>query len=508
MALRLRSSLICLHILFIFAVELDFSNTLWRGVLTENAFNTLTKLTYLDMGQNFYDFTNIDTIPSFIAILPNLKRLYVDRIRPTPNSPTTATSLSLDFIATMPGIIEMWMDYTNVRGPLPSNIGDSKSLRSLSCVYCKLTGNIPASIVNTNIDRLWLYGNPELVGGFPATFGSFNWRYLYLEDTGISEQIPQSICNQVGDDITTDLLELGADCDICPANCCTCCGEGCGNLEPPTIAPTGAPAPAGPVFCFSGLSMVQVQHRGLQKMSDLALGDVVKVAPNRFEPIYSFGHKNTDMIGQFLVLYTQGNHKLELSADHMVSVEGRRSIPASMIRKGDKLLTASGEFTTVKNIGSVRRKGVYAPFTESGTIVVNDIVASNYVAFQGAEYLEVAGTATPFSYQWLAHGFNCMHRIAYKMGYATSETYTDDGTSQWVARSHIVARWLLQQNSVVMIAFVAPAVVLVGLLSLFVEPLVSSPTLVYTCSLLLCSVLSLLAIQRSTALHLIKSKRI
>jgi len=443
--------------------EMDFSNTFWRGTLTENSFNNLKKLRYLDMGQNFFDLSGLTTIPDYISGLPLITNLYVDNIRSTKTG-FTNQNVKLTFITRMPNIVEMWADYTNVNGAIPALIGNAKKLRSFSVAYCKLTGTLPASIVNTALERFWAYGNPNLKGNFPSGFGNLDWRILQLEGTGITAAYPKAVCEQVGPNELTSLLILGGNCNtMCTAGCCTCCGQACGSLRTPTASPSGG----GFGICFSGDSTVVVENQGPVKMSNLELGDSIQVADNKFETIYSFGHINHDEVGKFLTITAEGNRKIELSEDHMVTIEGGRNVPASMIQRGDKLLTASGELAAVKTIREVKRQGVYAPFTSSGKIVVNDIVASSYVSFQGEENLHIAGVETPLSFHWIAHIFKSVHRIAYKLGLSGSETYTTDGTSQWVAGPREAGLWLLEQSPVVLTTLLIPAIVFFGIASSF-----------------------------------------
>jgi hypothetical protein len=96
----------------------------------------------------------------------------------------------------------------------------------------------------------------------------------------------------------------------------------------------------------------------------------------------------------------------------MIVVKGNQAIPVSILKNGDMIVTASGDRSMVTSIKYVRRKGAYAPFTAPGKIGVNDIVVSNYISYQGSEYLKIGGLETPFSYQFLAHMFESAHRLA------------------------------------------------------------------------------------------------
>ena len=276
------------------------------------------------------------------------------------------------------------------------------------------------------------------------------------------------------------------------------CGGGCGNSKTPTPAPTGPPSLH--VFCFSGDCEVEVENKGSVKMSDLALGDYVKVVDNKYEPVYSFGHKDGESSAEFLQIVTKGNRRpLEISKDHMVVVEGGRHVPASSVKRGDNLVTADGDLVVVKTIRTVMRKGIYAPFTASGSIIVNDIAASNYVAFQGSEYLQIAGFDTPFSFHWLAHIFNSVHRVAVMIGFS-GESYTATGVSQWVALPHKCGSWLLEQNAVFALAILLPSIALFGLVSV-IEALMNSPMILAT---LVVGALTLVVARRTVSVKTMK----
>lgn len=265
-----------------------------------------------------------------------------------------------------------------------------------------------------------------------------------------------------------------------------------------TKAPTGSPVLN---LCFPGDATVVVEDKGEVSMKALCLGDKVRVANNEYEPIYSFGHKNKDMFAEFLQIITanvaEGHSSavrdqlpLELSKDHMIFIRGKnqeccgRAVPASMIRKDDHLIAATGELVVVKGIRTVVRKGVYAPFTKSGTIVVDGILASTYVAIQGTpEYLFI--NKIGISYQWLAHAFESFrHRV---MDMSGEETYTNDGVSLWVDGPHEFMTWILKQNRVVAIGIMLPLTVCFLSISLIEKVLFVDPAPFFATTLIGCT---------------------
>jgi hypothetical protein len=135
----------------------------------------------------------------------------------------------------------------------------------------------------------------------------------------------------------------------------------------------------------------------------------------------------------------------------MVFVEGGRSIPAAIVQVGDKLLLADGNVETVNAIRTVQKHGAYAPFTASGTVAVNGVVASSFIAFQESETLKIGDMDTTVSFQFLARTFETPHRMWCEyVSACTEETYTVEGVSLWVDLPHKLALWFLEQNTVVM----------------------------------------------------------
>jgi hypothetical protein len=92
-----------------------------------------------------------------------------------------------------------------------------------------------------------------------------------------------------------------------------------------------------------------------------------------------------------------------------------------MVKVGDVLDTVDGKEARVIVIQKVVRTGLYAPFTPSGTLVVNGLKASSFVSFQDSDVLKIGNYRTPFSFQRLAQTFEFPHRmVCYHFGTCTS----------------------------------------------------------------------------------------
>ena len=225
--------------------------------------------------------------------------------------------------------------------------------------------------------------------------------------------------------------------------------------------PPGGGGGGGGDFCFPGEAMVQVRNKGATRMSDLQLGDDILVDHNgNFEPVYSFGHRSETEVAEYFLLYPS---MLEVSSDHMVFVETKGAIPASMVQVGDKLVGGA----PVSTITRVTRRGVFAPFTPSGTIVVNGVLASSYVSFQESNVLKIGSIAMPISYHWMAHRFHLPHRIwCYHLKRCETEETTERGISKWVHTPLRMTQWLLAQPPILMVVLMIPILLLLTIFAI------------------------------------------
>ena len=210
--------------------------------------------------------------------------------------------------------------------------------------------------------------------------------------------------------------------------------------------------------CFSGETIVELKGGRSVQMKDLRLGDIVETGEGRFTRVYSFGHFNTEVQTTYLQLYTNQSlyMPVEISPDHMIFV-GKAAVPAGSVKVGDTLRLSNGEPAAVVEIKPVIRVGAYAPFTVSGSIVVNGIVASNYISFESQSGDLSIGDLKVASYQWVAHLSQAPHRLYCTLASkCEKESYNDDGVSMWVAMPLRAARWWHDQIPAVKVLAATP----------------------------------------------------
>jgi Hint module len=157
--------------------------------------------------------------------------------------------------------------------------------------------------------------------------------------------------------------------------------------ECPAPVPVPIPTPGPP--CFSGWNTIEVQDIGIIRMDQLKIGDYIRSGNGQFTQVYGFAHLDRNLEAPFLQFFVEKNRPnetgaflssgpLEVSAQHLLLLNNDqliKPIRASDVAVGDWL---NGH--QVQRIEKVIRRGVYAPLTFSGDLMVNEVCGSNYVA--------------------------------------------------------------------------------------------------------------------------------
>lgn len=196
--------------------------------------------------------------------------------------------------------------------------------------------------------------------------------------------------------------------------------------------------------CFSGTTFVSVAGKGKVEMKDLLIGDLVHVGDGKFEPVYSFGHYQPSQRASFLRIQTVTTF-FEVSEDHLIFTSTRGTIPANLLVVGDKLLDSTLTAVIIDSITVVTSKGVFAPFTASGKLIVGDVLASSFIAFDNHERLRIGPLEV--SHQWVAHTFEFPHRVYCNRWNCAGETYDSMGINEQFTSSIWVTEWILGQQT-------------------------------------------------------------
>jgi len=137
----------------------------------------------------------------------------------------------------------------------------------------------------------------------------------------------------------------------------------------------------------------------------------------------------------------------------MIFVEGKKHpVRADSIEVGDRLRADHGTHVTVKKIQKITRKGVYAPLTPGGSLVVNGIVASAYPAMQDTDAAEFSnGVEIPYLSQHMGcHMWMSPMRLlcmGVSSGFCDSSNNDDDGLMPWIEFGERFLHWSLNQSA-------------------------------------------------------------
>jgi hypothetical protein len=123
-------------------------------------------------------------------------------------------------------------------------------------------------------------------------------------------------------------------------------------------------------------------------MKDLRVGDkILSVKNNKvaYDTVYGFLHRDVDKVANFIEIHLESGNCLTLTPSHMVYREDKTAVPARKICVGDALFVVSGNdmnLEIVTDISSRESKGIYAPVTYGGNIVVDGVWASCYAEYE------------------------------------------------------------------------------------------------------------------------------
>jgi hypothetical protein len=222
---------------------------------------------------------------------------------------------------------------------------------------------------------------------------------------------------------------------------------------------------------------VEVKNKGVTRMDALSIGDEVLVADGTYSKVYSFGHYAQTTKTNFLQIRTVSmgeNHLLEISLEHLIYVHDDSTkktpiLPAKDLAVGDYLVTKSG-WSPITTIRTVQRHGAFAPLTGTGDIVVNGVVASNYVYRDWLQNM-VSGEMLHL----LQHGAALPYRIFCCLVGCENETYDEStGFSPWVSFWFGIEQWQLRLNGILQAVFLLFLVV-PSMCVMFMGKLLSTP---------------------------------
>uniref|UniRef100_A0AC34RLL8 Uncharacterized protein n=1 Tax=Panagrolaimus sp. JU765 TaxID=591449 RepID=A0AC34RLL8_9BILA len=147
---------------------------------------------------------------------------------------------------------------------------------------------------------------------------------------------------------------------------------------------------SGTPACFTADTLVMTEN-GPIRMDELKVGDKIEVAVDNstnLDEVISFVHRLPETVANFVRIMLVDGTEVKLTPQHFIHkiscsepvLKNIKQVYAVEIAVGDCLLKQNKDraFVPIRvgSISTTEEKGVYSPMTESGTIVVNQIMAS------------------------------------------------------------------------------------------------------------------------------------
>lgn len=133
--------------------------------------------------------------------------------------------------------------------------------------------------------------------------------------------------------------------------------------------------------CFPASATILNDDGESVRMEDVNFRDRVAIGKGLMSDIYFFGHRISHAVSNFISINHDGSSvPLRLSPSHYLYVNGHLQT-AETVKPGDRLRAADGmDKFVVKEVGVVKLRGLYAPTTTHGELLVDGVVVSSYTS--------------------------------------------------------------------------------------------------------------------------------
>lgn len=133
---------------------------------------------------------------------------------------------------------------------------------------------------------------------------------------------------------------------------------------------------SGESACFPASAVVHMADGHEAALGSLRAGQVVRATDDDYSAVFLFSHRRVTGMYEFVRLESESGRAITLSGSHYVYANGQLTA-ADAVRVGDLLATIDGA-SRVSHVAVVRERGLVAPHTLHGDIVVNGVRASSY----------------------------------------------------------------------------------------------------------------------------------
>ena len=165
------------------------------------------------------------------------------------------------------------------------------------------------------------------------------------------------------------------------------------------------------VSCFPGDTLVDTIQHGSIMLKELAFGDMVKTLDTAtgkvdYSKFIDYLHYDKSIQTEYITIRTE-NAYLEISDYHLIQRNAdQQFVYAKELTLNDEIFVHVNDQMRVEKITKLGRKqetGAFAPLTESGTILVNNVLASCYANCQSHTLSHIAFAPLRFWHQLFSY---------------------------------------------------------------------------------------------------------
>jgi len=138
------------------------------------------------------------------------------------------------------------------------------------------------------------------------------------------------------------------------------------------------------LFCDHGKMKIEVEN-GLVQIDQLKFGDKIKTIKHgkmALTKFIGYGHSDKSFKTDFIIVKSAST-ELEITNDHLIPINKTNKlefVPARQLEIGNEIFVKSLDqeykFEKIISLETIKGEGIYAPMTESGTLLVNNVFAS------------------------------------------------------------------------------------------------------------------------------------
>ncbi|CAF1278143.1 unnamed protein product [Rotaria sordida] len=154
------------------------------------------------------------------------------------------------------------------------------------------------------------------------------------------------------------------------------------------------------IGCFSGDSSIMLTNGEQKQLDCLEIGDEILAVDHleivSTEMIFMLDKQRSKQ-AKFYTFITNSGHKITLTDLHLIPIISSNNkmnyIAARQVQLGDQLYVLMNghiESSPVRNITIEIKKGYFAPLTLTGTILINDVLASCYASAKNHQWAQTS----------------------------------------------------------------------------------------------------------------------